>query len=827
MAERVHTDLVVPLRAVGRDDLGRAGGKGANLGELITHGFPVPDGVVITTDAYTAVVEWAGLGEKIVAWLAAGDDAAIRDGFATVALPDDVRRAILDAYAGLGGPAEEDPPVAVRSSATAEDLPGAAFAGQQDTYLNVVGRDAVLDAVRRCWGSLWTQRAIAYRRRLRIDPAEVRIAVVLQRMVDAETAGVMFTANPVTGDREQIVVEASSGLGEAVVSGLVTPDRYTLEAAGGILSWSPGRREVVITGASGGGVTRTTGDAAAVRRLPDAVLGELARLGTAVAAHFGRPMDLEWAHAGGRVHLLQARPMTAVPPPPVRLNRVQRLLASVLLELLPVRPYPLDMTTWLPHGPARLMADLGRSIGIEDAFEDFITEIDGVAYALRPKTPRLTPWVLLTPYRLAVRARRHDPDRWTQDPRFADFMRQVRRLADRDLTAIPWPELVRVPREALALVAPVTALRIDYLPRAGLRVLRLLLALVVLGRRRLLGDLVFGAPTRTADANRALAALAAQVREHPPLEAAVAAQDMTQVRRFGDFDGALRAFLAEYGHRETTSPILVSTPTWQESPETLFGAITMLAARPPDRGAVDHADVALRRLLAHPLLRGERRRARMVRWVEAARSGIAFREDTHFFFTRSLPVLRAALLEIGRRLCAAGVLATADDVFHLRLEELEAIADPEALAGPPGRRLHAVVVARSARREELQGVRLIDPVAVFGERDLGDALVSGVPGGGGTATGPVRIIRDPAEFGRLRTGDVLVCPNTNPSWTPVFQRVAAVVVDTGGIASHAAIVAREYGIPAIMGTASGTADLEDGQMVTVDGDTGRVTAAPA
>jgi rifampicin phosphotransferase len=822
VVQRTHVaSPVAPLRAFGREDLARAGGKGANLGELARSAFPVPDGFVVTTDAYTAAVDSAGLAPLIAERLAADDDATIRDEFATVAVPQDTRRAIVDAYAQLGATA-----VAVRSSATAEDLPGAAFAGQQDTYLNVVGEEAVIDAVRRCWGSLWTERAIAYRRRLDIDPAEVRIAVVVQRMVDADSAGVLFTANPITGDRRQIVIEASSGFGEAVVAGLVTPDRYVLDAGGTVRSWSPGRREVVIRGATGGGVARTSGEPETVRRLPGHVLAELARLGSAAATHFGRPQDIEWAYADGRVHLLQARPMTAVPPPPVRLNRVQRLLGSILLEYLPVRPYPMDMTTWLPHGPAGLMAELARSIGIEGAFEDFIREEDGVAYQLVPRSPRPTPRLLLAPFRLASRARRHHPDRWTQDPRFTAFLRRVRALADRDLVALSWPELVQVPRQTLDLVKPVTALRIDYLPRAGLWLLRLLVTLALLGRTRLMRDLVLGAPTRTAAANRALETLAAQVRGDPGLVAAIETLDADRIRPFGAFHDALRAFLSEYGHRETVSPILVSTPTWDDSVETVLGVIRMLAARPPTtNAAADPAARALELLLAHPLLRRKTLRARMVRWVQAARSGVAFREDTHFYFTKPLPILRRCLLEIGRRLRDAGVLATPQDVFHLRLEEVEGIADVAALTGRQGQRLRAAVRVRSARRQELSGVRLVDPRLVFPQRDTGDALVSGAPAGGGTATGPVRVIRDPAEFARLRGGDVLVCPYTNPAWTPVFQRVAAVVVDTGGIGSHAAIVAREYGIPAIMGTVSGTADLADGQLVTVDGDTGHVTAA--
>ena len=229
--------LVTPISAVRRHDLELAGGKGANLGELMQGGFPVPDGFIVSTEAYATVVEEAGLASVIADSLAASDradgiaasdgGAMIRAAFENVTIPDDLAAAISKAYADLGGG-----PVAVRSSATAEDLVGAAFAGQQDTYLNVVGDTAVLDAVRRCWGSLWTERALAYRRHQEIESGSLQIAVVVQQMVEAELAGVMFTANPVTGNRDEIVIDASSGLGEAVVAGLVTPDHYVLDSQG-------------------------------------------------------------------------------------------------------------------------------------------------------------------------------------------------------------------------------------------------------------------------------------------------------------------------------------------------------------------------------------------------------------------------------------------------------------------------------------------------------------------------------------------------------------------------------------------------------------------
>ncbi|MED7926363.1 PEP-utilizing enzyme [Nonomuraea sp. LP-02] len=508
--------------------------------------------------------------------------------------------------------------------------------------------------------------------------------------------------------------------------------------------------------------------------------------------------------------------MTALPPPPPgRLNPVRRRLTGILMEYLPVRPYPIDMTTWLPYGPAGLMGKVTGAFGIRGGFEGFLREEDGVVVALVPPAPRPTARALTAPFRLAAKARRYDPARWTEDRRFTGYLAAARDLAALDLGALPWEELIRVPRRALDLVAPVADLRIDYLPGTGLALLRLLVAVKLLRRGPLFPGLLAGAVTRTSETNRALERLA---------EVAVRTGALDADPKPAEFLAAFEEFLREYGHRETASPILVTPPTWADAPETVLGLVRMLAAHPAP--AAGEPGDALDRLLGHPLLRAPGRRERMRRWVTAARAGIAFREDSHFFFTLPQPVLRRSLVELGRRLCAAGLLDRPEDVFHLRLEELEAIGGEAALTGPDGARLRELARARAAKREELAGIRLIDPAAVFPPAAVdGDALVTGAPASAGTATGPVKVIREPAEFGRLAAGDVLVCPYTNPSWTPLFQRAAAVVVDSGGTASHAAIVAREYGIPAVMGTGTGTSALEDGQVVTVNGDAGTVVPA--
>ncbi|MBD3942125.1 phosphoenolpyruvate synthase [Microbacterium sp. NEAU-LLC] len=793
--------MVAPLTDFGREDLARAGGKGANLGELIRAGMPVPDGFVVTTDAYAAI----RVPDRD------------RASYERAELPAALERALADAYRALGEGA-----VAVRSSATAEDLPGAAFAGQQDTYLNVVGHAELRDAVRRCWGSLWTDRAVAYRDRLGIAPEEVRIAVVVQRMVDADVAGVMFTADPVTGDRDRIVVEAGAGLGEAVVSGLVTPDRYVLSRDGAVQQFTPGRSEVVVRPAAGGGLVHETGGDAAsipVLELPRPQLAELARRAAEVAALFGRPQDIEWAIAAGRIWLLQARPMTALPPPPVRghLNPLRRRLAGTLLEFLPWRPYPMDMSTWVPHGPAGLMAKVTESIGLRGAFEGFLRERDGVVTQLVPPRPHPTPRIVLAPFLIASRARRHDPARWEADPRYVRYRDRVRELAAVDVAELEWNELVGMPRHALALVEPVADLRIDYLPASGVAFVRLIVALKLARTGLAVSDLLLDGRSATERANRDLEALAALVRADPGLARRFAAEEprdlVPAMQRIPQFT----ALLAEHGHRESASPLLATSPTWGEAPEIVVGLVKVLVAA-PDGGGEDPA----RRHASRERPRIEALSPRLQRRIERARVATAFREDSHYEFTRPLPILRAALLELGRRLAAAGVLDDADDIWHLRLEEVEGLPAPGA---PAAASLRARVRARSARRDELAGTRLIDPRVVFPHRDSGDALVAGEPAGTGRATGPARIITGPAEFGRLQPGEVLVCPYTNPSWTPLFQRAVAVVVDSGGIASHAAIVAREYGIPAVMGTAVGSSTLRDGQLVTVDGDTGRVTAA--
>jgi rifampicin phosphotransferase len=417
------------LADFGAADLASAGGKGANLGELVRNGFPVPAGFIVTTAAYSALLAESGLGaelEKLLEVENAG--ARIRELIIEGPIPARVIEDIAAAYAALGGGA-----LAVRSSATAEDLPGAAFAGQQDTFLNVVGEQAVARAVVECWASLWTDRAILYRQRQGTDPHQVSMAVVVQEMVPVDIAGVMFTANPLTGDRREILIDASAGLGEAVVSGRVTPEYYVLDKTGRTQAFTPGSQEVGVRAAAGGGTQESAGTGSTRPGLSDERLAELARLGLRAQEHFGQPQDVEWAIAGARVYLLQARPMTALPPQPARLNPFQRMTGPIFVEMFQQRPYPLDVSGWMQRGILAMLSRMAGSVGVVfPSVVELLPEEDGVVLRLVPPVPHPTWRTLAAPVSLARRARQYDPARWTHDSRFTTYLKNVHRLTAQD-----------------------------------------------------------------------------------------------------------------------------------------------------------------------------------------------------------------------------------------------------------------------------------------------------------------------------------------------------------------------------------------------------------
>lgn len=881
--------IVVPLRSLDGGALLLAGGKAANLGELLRAGFAVPPGFCLTTAAYTRAAADASLG-LLLDHLAgvpatagadlAGPAAQLRARLVAAPIADEVRQAVRDALPDLGGPNQ---PVAVRSSATAEDLPFASFAGQQDTYLNIVGADAVMDAVRRCWASLWTERAVVYRARNGIDPRTVRLAVVIQRLVDAAVAGVLFTANPVTGRRGQAVIDANPGLGEAVVSGAVNPDHFVIDTrTGEVLERRLGDKRVVITPALGGG-TRVEEASAPGPCLADAQLQALARLGQRVEAHFGAPQDLEFAvDHDGEFWLTQARPITTLfPLPPALPDAGVRVYFNINVAQGMFRPFTPMGVQAVRLVTGSIAALVGAPPADPIAGPRFLVEAAGrlfgdvtgivrsrggrrVAAALMPHVEaRSEPLLqaLFADSRLAPQ-----PVAWPRLPAGAVRLLLATRLPPRLVAAFIAPAatrlaLVRV-RDELAAAGrtPPGMSAVEQLDQAERlllawppKMLPRVLAPMVAGLGAfavaawLLGDLA--SPEErdmmrralpynpTTEMNLALWALARRVGLDHAAVALLRGQPAAELARAFQA-GALppvvqegfRDFLARYGHR-AAAEIDLGIPRWSQDPTPLFGTLVNYLALEegvvaPDaqfRATAAQAEATVA-VLVHRAARKNWWRGRAVALLLGRGRALAgLRELPKFLLVLLLAQARARIVAVGEELAHRGTLEQADDVFFLTLPEIRLALRPEG-ADPRMRvRERRGLYAVELRRRHLPRLLLSDGTEPGdGEPDVRDGpILRGTPASTGRKTGRARLILDPAGA-RLEPGDILVAPSTDPGWTPLFLTAGALVMEMGGAMSHGAVVAREYGIPAVVGVPEATERITDGQEIVVDGTAGTV-----
>jgi phosphohistidine swiveling domain-containing protein len=833
-------------------DIDQAGGKGANLGELTRADLPVPAGFVVTTAAYRAYVDEQQLGDKITTFAAASDDPAgydkssaqIRALFATE-ISETLRAEIAEAYAALG----EDVPVAVRSSATAEDLPEASFAGQQDTYLNVRGLEDLLIAVRDCWASLWTARAMAYRARQGIDPASVSLAVVVQQMVDADSAGVMFTANPSSGRRNETVISAAWGLGESVVSGSVNTDNIVVRTPDGtVLSSETADKAVMTTYAE-----RRTQElpVPAERRnrpaLSTAEAAELAGYGTRIEDHFGTPQDIEWARTNGSFWILQARPITALPavegaiptdwtvPEPSAMY----VRASIVEQLPdPLSPLFADM---IDGSVTRSLQTLFGEILGENVIRDDdvgLPTVNGYAYyqytragmaRLMWKMPKAM-GALLGGGTLAGQGR------WRNysHPRYRRIVsdwraRNIRELSTEELLA-GVQQLVDAAAEYYTAVQTI-------IPAAATS--EIALTRFYDGVVRTKGDppaqvFVLGFDSSPIRAEKSLYDLATWTRSQQELADGLLRlppqEFLEEAARSGDpawheWHTRFQAYLSAYGHTVYNLDFMNPVPADDPVPllETLRFFVSGKGVDPYERQRrfATRREQATAAVLAR--LDPVRAKAfrRLLHWAESV---APIREDALADVGLAWPQVRRMLLEIGRRLQQAGVINEPDDVFWLHRTEID-----EGL----GSLAEQVKQRKQVWRGQLRATppQLL-PKGGWGdmfrrwmpaasEEQTGD-VIKGIGGSMGTVTAPARVLGGPQDFGQMQPGDVLVASITTPAWTSLFAMASGVVTDIGGPLSHSSIVAREYGIPAVLGTAVATRRIRSGQLIRVDGDAGTV-----
>jgi phosphohistidine swiveling domain-containing protein len=890
-----EANLILPLGDVDRGALPVVGGKAANLGELTRAGLPVPPGFCVTTAAYELVADGDDL-RRILDDLAETPpedterlaELAVEARAALLAapVPPDIIEAIREAYRALGDSA----PVAVRSSATAEDLPGASFAGQQDTYLNVVGEEALLEAVRRCWSSLWTDRAVSYRAGGGIDPRGVRLAVAVQRMVEADVAGVLFTANPLTGRRRQAVIDASPGLGEAVVSGAVNPDHFVENTTTGeIVERSLGDKRVAIHAEKGGGTRRVELAGGEEASLTDGQIRALAKLGARVEAHYGEPQDTEWAIDGdGKIWLLQARPITTLFPLPAgapatdddlrayfSFNVAQgvyrpltpmgvqafRLAASSIASLAGRPPRDayagpasftdadgrifLDITPALRSTLRRRLLDRLARIG-EARSAPILRSLAADPRFAPVKTSR---WpVLRTVLLLLIRGR--IPLRIAQAllrpeaarARVASLRAELRALGDVPQDADAAQRLRAVERLLFGFpprivpgILPVFATGLLSNALAGV----LLRGLATDDERQVV---LRGLPHNpTTEMDLALWALAQEVRADPSAARTVREIPPEQVARdyrSGDLppklQGGLAEFLRLYGHRGVAE-IDLGLPRWSEDPTYIIGVLaTYLRLDNPElapdvqfRLGAREAGKMAADLTTRARRQGRLRGALVGFLLKRVRALAGLREVPKFYAVLVLTRARELLLSVGEELARAGCLESAEDIFFVSL--------PEARAALAGKDLRSVVRERRAvydrevKRRHVPRILLSDGTEPSAEAHDAPGAASGVlrgtPASGGTVTAKARVILDPGSA-RLEPGEILVAPSTDPGWTPLFLTAGGLVMEMGGAMSHGAVVAREYGIPAIVGVPDATERIAMGQRITVDGSSGTVAIEP-
>jgi rifampicin phosphotransferase len=860
---------VLSFQEIDQTQVAVVGGKGAHLGELSRiEGIRVPAGFCVTTDAFQRIMaEAPSIGDRLdrLSRLKPDDREAIRAFSAEIrrtlegiAIPDDLAVTITCALARLG----EHAAYAVRSSATAEDLPTASFAGQQDTYLNVVGPAAILQHICRCWASLFTERAVTYRLRNGIDHRKVHMAVVVQQMVFPQAAGILFTADPVTGNRKVSSVEASFGLGEALVSGLVNADVYTVRD-GQVIAKAVGTKQLAIYATPAGGTQEQAIEPERQEQpvLTDAQVVRLAQLGRRIEEHFGCPQDIEWCLVDDGFQIVQSRPITTLFPIPAAGDRENHVYISVghqqmmtdamkplglsIWQLTTPRPMAeaggrlfVDVTKELasPASRARFLGLLGKSDPlIGDALqtiierEDFLPSVTDEGPAWTP--PGSSPTPIETDPAIVAELIEHS------QASIAALKREIRTMSGTtllDFIQTDIQEMWRVQFDPRSMQVVLAGMEATWWLNDQLQ--------AWLGEKNAADTLTQSVPHNvTSEMGLALLDVADVIRPHPEVVAFLQqVEDEGFLDKLPELEGgrkardAIQAWLDTYGMR-CVGEIDITKPRWSERPTTLLPLILgNIKNFEPGAGqrrfeqgrqeAWKKEQELLERLRALP--DGEQKADEAKRMIDRVRTFIGYREYPKYGMVSRYFVYKQALLEEAERLVQAHVLREKEDIFFLTFQELQdvvrtnqvddelirqredAFRSYQALTPPRVLTSDGEVIAGAYRRDDVPAGALV-----------------GLPVSAGTIEGRARVILDMAEAD-LEPGDILVTAYTDPSWTPLFVAIEGLVTEVGGLMTHGAVIAREYGLPAVVGVEHATRLIRDGQRIRVHGTDGYVEILP-
>jgi phosphoenolpyruvate synthase/pyruvate phosphate dikinase len=822
------------------------GGKGASLGELSRiEGLRVPAGFCVTTDAFQRVMaEAPAIDDRLdrLSRLKPDDrkairalSAEIRSTLEAMAIPDDLAADITRFLTQLGQHAA----YAVRSSATAEDLPTASFAGQQDTYLNVVGSAAILQHVSRCWASLFTERAVIYRLRNGVDQRKVRMAVVVQRMVFPLAAGILFTADPVTGNRKVASVEACVGLGEALVSGLVNADIYKVR----------------------NGEVTTTATRQDQPVLTERQVVRLAQLGRRIEAHFNRPQDIEWCLVDDDFHIVQSRPITTLFPIPLAGDEENHVYVSVGHQQMMTDPMkPLGLSVWqlttprpMAEAGGRLFVDVTPALAslasraslldvleksdplIRDALDtvldrgDFITSLSNQPPAWAPPGAG-SDAIETDPAIVAELMARAQAS-------LADLKRDIRTKSGSallDFIKAHIQEVKQIQVDPRSMQVIMAGMQARWWLNDRLQ--------TWLGERNAADTLTQSVPHNvTSEMGLALLDVADVIRSHGEVVAFLQRVEddgfLDELPRLAgglEARDAIRGWLDRYGMR-AVGEIDLTRPRWSERPATLLPLILGnvrnfepgTAERRFEQGrqeARKKEEELLERLRALP--DGDLKAAETKRMIDRVRTFAGYREYPKYWMVSRYFVYKQALMEEAERLVEAGVLREKEDIFYLRFEELDDVARTNQVDD------HLIAERKEAFRsyQALRAPRVLtsDGEGLSGSykrADLPDGALVGLPVSAGTVEGRARVILDLAKAD-FEAGDILVTAYTDPSWTPLFVAIKGLVTEVGGLMTHGAVIAREYGLPAVVGVEDATRLIGDGQRIRVHGTEGYVEILP-
>lgn len=821
--------MILDFNEIKKEDVLVAGGKGANLGEMTSAKINVPSGFVITADAYRDFLKINGINILIENGIKkSADDEKIllneaehfRGKIKSGKFPEQLENAIREKYFNLGNNTR----VAVRSSATAEDLPDASFAGQQETYLNVQGIESVLNGVRDCYASLWGNRAVSYRFHQGYDQTSVSIAVVIQEMIESEKSGVLFTVNPVNKKENEMQINASFGLGESVVSGRVTADSYIIDKSGNIIEVNIGSKETqIIYGDKETVEVSVNSDKRKTRALNDREILELMKCGLEIEKHYGMPMDIEWAIKNDIVYILQARAITTLK------NSKNDITGNDLIEkYIKGKKIKKDtqevMSFFLEKMPfAHRVLDFDYLMAINDQKVNILSE-GGI---ILPRNPIIDDDGIQTFSDDGKRIGKNIFKFFNILKNMKDFEFCYKKCKDfMNIYEVEIEEIKHLNFENMTLTECGNFLEESYALLQKLAYDRFKYALFpsVLNSKKFTKiikkvnsnyssfDFYWDLDNKTSVVTNDVYKMAREIRKNEALKKAIISGDNFKelYKKFNDFKNISDEFMKDNGFKSDYNCYCLSAKTFLEDPDRLINILRPIL----NENSNESNDIkdfsklmeSVKEIYGRKYQDVEKQ-IRYFRYFHVVREESQYLWETLFYYVRKC-VRRINFILLGDENIETGVA----NLFHKEL--LEVIKRGN---------LNESDKEKINRRNEKfpLAVKVWEASKLLIFKTDGDVL-KGVSGSTGIAVGKVCLINSPKEFYKMKKGDILVCHLTDPEWTPLFKLASAVVADTGSALSHAAIVAREYNIPAVLGVGFATTKFKDGDTIQVNGNIGEV-----